>query len=660
MLEGKRSDPYIRDKFARLKTEKVQEGHLDMKPAHFAVMIVAVMVMVILSWPFAATAQQDASPPQVDQDRIEEAHAPLFSGQDEALDAGRLTESVASSLPDTGASYEPIALKNFVDEFVFGKMERDNVPHAPLAGDAKFLRRAYLDLTGLLPTIDETRSFLADTDPNKRDALIDTLIDTEAFADQWAYHYGELFRTDDARFHLWTKQWLRVDRPYDEVFYDIVTPTTKYVGGLPAAMYFDPTTYTNTRCIFITDSDHQKAFNRLDWMDEVTSDLSRVFLGLTVDCISCHNGAGHTDTVNLWLTEKRRSDFHQQSAIFGNLRLTASGGFQNGAPTFDDGAPGYNTADDGSYYTPSEMRFPRDGRTYEPAFLLTGETPAPGENPRKFFGRVAPQHIQFARAAVNIIWKKLMAVGLVEPYDGFDLLRLDPNNPPPEPWTIQPTNPELLEALAEDFRTNNFSVKRVIRTIMKSNAYQLDTGFEGEWVDAYIPYHARKFARILTGPEAVDIVAQATDTSATFQMEQYGETQRYVKELTNPANTRTNRNQENRELFAFMQAYYQTERALPPADKSRASPVQAMMMMGSPVITSRVDARGETRVANLVNSNKTDDEIIEELVLSSMSRLPTVDELVLGKRLIAENGRSDGVEAIQWVLLNSTEFLLNH
>ena len=109
-----------------------------------------------------------------------------------------------------------------------------------------------------------------------------------------------------------------------------------------------------------------------------------------------------------------------------------------------------------------------------------------------------------------------------------------------------------------------------------------------------------------------------------------------------------------------MQAYYQTERALPPADKSRASPVQAMMMMGSPVITSRVDARGENRVANLVNSSKSDDEIIEELVLSSMSRLPTAEEVVLGKRLIAEKGRSDGVEAIQWVLLNSTEFLLNH
>ena len=629
-----------------------------MKPLKLA-LVFGMALSLTLVLKAALPQQEQPSQPQVDQNRIEEAHAPLFSGQDQAAEASRLTEAVAAALADTGASYEPIASKNFVDEFVFGKMERDNVPHSPLAGDAEFLRRAYLDATGYLPTSDEVRSFLADTAPDKRDTLIDSLIGTEAYVDQWAYHYGELFRTDDARFHLWTKQWIRVDRPYNEVFYDIVTPTTKQMGGIPAAMYYDPTAYTNTRCIFITDSDHQQAFNRLDWSDEVTSDLFRVFLGVTTDCFSCHDGAGHTDTVNLWLTSKRRSEFHQQSAFIASAGLTASGGFQNGNASINSSGQGYNTGDDWPYYTPAEARFPRDGRTYEPAFLLTGETPAPGEDPRKFFGRVAPDHIQFARAAVNIIWKKLMVVGLVEPYDGFDLLRLDPNNPPPEPWTVQPTNPELLEALAQDFRENNFSIQRVIKTIMKSNAYQLSTSFPGEWNDAFISYHARKFARILTGPEAADIVAQATDTPATFEFEQYGEAKRYIKELTNPAQMRIDRRTENRETFAFMQAYYQSERALPPTDKSMASPVQAMMMMSSPVITTRVAADGETRVASLLRSGKSEDEMIEDLVLSSLSRFPTEEEMVVARRLISENGRSKGVETIQWVLLNNPEFLLN-
>src|SRR5207248_10128607 len=127
----------------------------------------------------------------------------------------------------------------------------------------------------------------------------------------------------------------------------------------------------------------------------------------------------------------------------------------DGSSLFDVLAPGYNTGNDGVCYTPAEVRFPRYGRTYEPSFLLTGEKPKPGEDPRKALARILPNHIQFSRATVNIVWQKLMVIGLVEPYDGFDLMRLDPKNPPPKPWTIQPSNPELLETLAEDFRSHN-------------------------------------------------------------------------------------------------------------------------------------------------------------------------------------------------------------
>ncbi len=630
-----------------------------MKSANLA--LVTVMVFGLTLVLYAQLPQQEQpNQPAVDDNVIEDAHTPLYSPEDAAEEASRLTEAVAGVLQRGVVSREPVVRKNFVDEHIFGRMERDGIPRAPLAGDAEFLRRAYLDATGYLPDADAVREFLADSDPNKRDILIDSLVGTEDFVDQWAYNYGELFRTDDARFHLWTKEWIRVDRPLSEVFYDIITPTTKFMGGIPAGMYYDPTGYTNTRCIFITDSDHMKGFNRLDWADEVTSDLSRVFLGLTTDCVSCHDGAGHTDTVNLWLTTKRRSDFHQQAAFFGNTRLVSSGGFQNGSPSFDSLGTGYNTGNDAPYWTPAENRFPRDGQTYEPAFILTGETPEPGEDPRKAFGRIAPQHIQFSRAAVNIIWKQLMVVGLVEPYDGFDLLRLDPNNPPPEPWALQPSNPELLEALAQDFRDNGFRIHHVIKTIMKSNAYQLSTTFEGEWVNGFIPYHARRFARILTGPEAADIVAQATGTPATFDMEQYGESRRYIKQLTNPANMRIDTRTQNRDVFAFMQAYYQSERALPPGDKSMASPIQAMMMMSSPVVTTRVDREGDTRVAALLRSDKSDDEIIEEMVLTSLSRYPSANEIELAKRMIEENGRTDAVETFQWVLLNNPEFLLNH
>src|SRR5260370_24763484 len=115
-------------------------------------------------------------------------------------------------------------------------------------------------------------------------------------------------------------------------------------------------------------------------------------------------------------------------------------------------------------------------------------------------------------------------------------MRLDLKNPPKAPWTIQPSNPELLEALAEDFRTHNFSIHRVIKNIMKSNAYQLSASFPGQWKDAYIPYHARRFARVLTGPEAVDIVTQATGTP--FELKLYGADRQYFKALTSPLSLR--------------------------------------------------------------------------------------------------------------------------
>jgi len=617
--------------------------------------------------------QSQPSQPQVDQDRIEAAHGKLLSGEDKAKEASRLTQAVAPALPGAASSTAPIPRKNFVDEHIFGRIERDKIPHAPVAGDEEFLRRAYLDATGLLPTPDQVRSFLRDTDPNKRDKLIDSLIGSEEFTDQWAYHFGELLRTREAQFHIWTKQWLKVDRPYNEVFADMVTPVTKNAKGFPTALtFYDPIGYISTRCGLWTDADDYKGLNRLDWVDEITSDIGRVFLGLSMDCFSCHNGAGHADSFNMFLGSMKRTDFWQQAAFFGKMRnIGHSDGsarnFYGGSSLFDDLAPGYNTGNDGLFYTPAEGRFPRDGKTYEPAFLLTGEKPKPGEDPRKALARIAPTHIQFARAAVNIVWQKLMVVGLVEPYDGFDLKRLDPKNPPPAPWTIQPANPELLEALAKDFRDHNFSIHRAIKTIMKSNAYQLSTSFEGEWKDAYIPYYARRFARVLTGPEAVDIVTQAT--AAPFDLKLYGQDRQYVKELTSPLSLKgdgggggalnAGNSPEKQLIFAFMQSYYQAERAMPPVDKNVASPVQAMMMMTSPVVTKRVSAEGKTRVANLLKAGKSDDEIIEELFLASLTRRPTADEVEVAKRVIAKD-RKTGPENLQWALLNSTEFLVNH
>jgi uncharacterized protein DUF1553 len=227
-----------------------------------------------------------------------------------------------------------------------------------------------------------------------------------------------------------------------------------------------------------------------------------------------------------------------------------------------------------------------------------------------------------------------------------------------------------LQALAEDFRDHNYSIQRVIKTIMKSNAYQLSTSFPGEFKGAYIPYYARRFVRVLTPVEAVDLVAEATDTpfainevhnTVSNRNEKLEQPASYVSQLYDPSTIKMQRaSNENNPIFAFMQAYYQAERTTPPVDKNVATPVQAMMMMTSPIVTRRVTAaEGTTRVGKLLKSGKTDDQIIEELFLSTLSRRPKSQELDVAKRVIASD-KKVGFEDIQWALLNTTEFLVNH
>ncbi|HEY2917725.1 MAG TPA: DUF1549 domain-containing protein, partial [Candidatus Binatia bacterium] len=138
-----------------------------MKPVKLVLTATLVLCLtLVVTAQLPPKGQPQPAQPQVDQDRIEAAHSELLKGQDKAADASRLTQAVASALPGAAASSAPIPRKNFVDEHIFGRIDRDKIPHAPLAGDEQFLRRVYLDAVGFLPTPEKVRSFVADTDPN--------------------------------------------------------------------------------------------------------------------------------------------------------------------------------------------------------------------------------------------------------------------------------------------------------------------------------------------------------------------------------------------------------------------------------------------------------------------------------------------------------------
>ena len=528
------------------------------------------------------------------------------------------------------------------------RWRRDGVPHALLATDAEFMRRVKLDLTGRIPTADEIRAFIANPDPAKRDALVDELLGSEAYVDKWAYFFMDVFRANGKMgrgqnlFHYWMKENLRVDRPYDDVARSIIAASAKsnhvvaasnviareHVQGKPQP----------------DDGDDLGMVQQLDTHDELAILYGKTFLGVNLSCISCHDGAGHLEKVNVWLSRKTRDEFFQNAAFLGRTRYLMyweDGKPQSGEFLIDDYNPGYDTEG------PSMIRVPRLGGPKSPAFILNGERSRPGREPREELGRLLTSHPQFARATVNLFWAKLMGFGIVEPYDEFDLARQDTPDVP-QGWDVQPSHPELLEALREDFRKSGYSLRHLIRTICRSNAYQLSARFEGEWKEDYTKYYARKFVRLLSAEELHDAIVLATGRPGSFK---YGsEKVDLAMKLSGPSG--------GGDLKHFMQTFGQSNRNNPPKPLA-PSPLQPLLLMQSTVVTERVAAEQDSRVQKLLNNESDNLRMIDEIFLSTLSRSPSGEEKQLALAALTKN-RVEGAQNLQWALINLAEFFFNY
>jgi uncharacterized protein DUF1549/uncharacterized protein DUF1553 len=613
--------------------------------------------LVVLRFAVSAQAPKQATPPKTEktEQMIDDAHRGILQPKtNSAVEAGKLTNKVMTGT--TGKSGAPIARKNFIDEQIFGRMDKDRIPHAQLSTDEEFLRRVYMDATGQLPSADTVRQFLANPNPRKRDDVVDTLVSSDEFAEQWGWLWGDLFRvlarSGDGNqghvFHYWNKEWLHADRPYNEVVHDLMVASAKSHSAIPATNLIGRNSYDTN--VLPSSADDFSVGNRLDAIDDFNIDTGRIFLGLNLTCISCHDGAGHLESINEYLAGKTRQEFFRQSAFMGNVRTLVewsdrSKNTGNSDQVIDDLAKGYNTGSDAPWMTTSLNRMPRDGKTYEPAFILTGEKPKAGENPREAFARMLTNHVQFSRATMNWIWGRLMTVAFVEPYDGFDLAR----------WQKQATNPELLEALAREFRTHNYSVQYMVKSILKSNAYGLSSRFDGEWKDAYAPYYARKYVRVLSGTEVVDAIMQVTGRPGNYVID--GVRVSRLKQLATPMNV--GKNGENGEVGSMMEAFFQSNRATQVPDGNRPTTLQALLMTGSGVVNNRVLAEKGGRLERLLAGGKPDGEIIEDIFLTTLGRRPNAAEKELALQAFERN-RKEGAEDLQWTLMNAIEFILNH
>lgn len=618
--------------------------------------------------------------------------------------ATELTNRVVSQLPP-GEQGEVITTGNLVDHYIFGKMEQDGVPHAGLCSDLEFYRRVHLDLWGRIPEAEDVRKFLADKSPDRRDELIREMLWIEpeafkplpgkeakkkkdyknyddpslvdpAFISKWRYFFEDLFRNKYTYagvhffntaegFRNYLELFLKYDLPYDYFVRDMLT-----ASGL-SGKNSGPTGYLIRNAV-----DGADGPNHEDTCDEIAIHATQDFLGVNLNCISCHDGANHLEKTNLWLTQRKREEFWRQAAFFADTRIF-KGSSEKRDYVLTDGptlreAGGWRQSAGYQMDSKSSIRVPRNiSVKLEPEFMLTKEKPEKSRNLREEFARMVTSEFQFAKVIVNLIWSRLMTVGIVDPPLDWDLARQDPDNPPPAPWTIQPSHPELLEALARDFQKKNYDLRNLMRTICESRAYQLSSKFEGEYKKEWDRYYARRMVRRLTSEEVYDALAKATNVfghgrpqSQDLPPEYTSQWSGYAMDLPGPLKETQFCDEDLKEfLFFFNRSDRETKW---PA--TNASVLQASLMMYSNLVLKKLRASTEgSRTGSLLQKHPPDTwqeqanvrKLVEEVYLCTLTRLPTDEEMTISQAHLVDH-QEKGLENLQWALLNKLEFLVNY
>src|SRR5204863_8289404 len=191
--------------------------------------------------------------------------------------------------------------------------------------DREFLRRVRLDLTGRIPSPADVRSFLAETSPDKREKLINGLVGSPEFVDKWSYFFMDVLRANGKMgrgyvlFHYMLKESLAADRPYDDLARSIMAASAKsnFVVGAVNPIVRE---HVEGKPGEASDGDDRSKVNQMDTHDELSILYAKVFLGMNISCISCHDGAGHLEKVNAYLATRKRSDFFQESAFMAQAR----------------------------------------------------------------------------------------------------------------------------------------------------------------------------------------------------------------------------------------------------------------------------------------------------------------------------------------------------
>ncbi len=491
--------------------------------------------------------------------------------------------------------------RNFIDELAFGKLKSLGIPPSPVCDDATFVRRVTIDIAGRLPTASEARAFIGSTDPQKRDKLMDQLLDSPGYGDHFGNKWASVLRNrrradaDRAytfRFHGWIRQAIQQNMPYDQFVRSILAASGDVETNPPVAWYKEVATAS-----------------------EQMEDTAQLFLGLRIQCARCHH-----HPFEKW----SQDDYYSFQAFFSQV----------GRKPTRDGVANARIYHLGGV---AAAQNPRSLASLKPAGL--GGTPldiAPYDDPRQYLvdWMASPDNPFFAKALVNRYWKHFFGRGIVDPEDDMRV-------------TNPPTNPALLDALAKHFLSTRFDLKDLVRTICRSNTYQLSsepTEFNRGDKLNFSAFYPRR----LNAEPLYDAINQVAGTNVAFS--------------GMPQGTRALQLPDNGFNDYFLQVFGKPEAqsACECERSAEANLAQSLHLLNSTDIQGKL-SDGNGHVAKLMRDmEKSDADKVEELYYSAFARPPRKDELELVLPYIqAKPNKQQALEDLMWAMFNTKEFLFN-
>jgi hypothetical protein len=504
------------------------------------------------------------------------------------------------------------------------------------------------------------QSFLADSAVDKRARKIDQLLASDAFVDRWTMWFGDLVQNVQASAN--SREYYQGRNAYYNFIHDSIRtgkPYDQMVRELIAGKGISFCDVQTTPCVGMPDfwvRQIQPNGPIQDTYDNLATQSGEKFLGMPFLCLSCHSGLGHLELVNTYLKSRVRYDLWGESAFFARTRA------QRVADPSGNNVYKYDVEDNlpnGQYQlnTTSGNKTPRqpvNGQNFvNPAFLLTGEQPRTGEAWRDGLGRMLTAHPQFARATANYLWKEMFGMGIVEPTNNMDLNRLDPNNLAAG-QTLQPTHPNLLTLLMNEFIADRYDLRAMLRTMTLSSSYQLSTRYTpGNWSETWTPYFARHLVHRLTAEEMLDAITKATNVPVTFTVQGIGTVTSAMKL---PDTIESRNNVYGRFLDEFGRGNRDDQ-----ARSNDTSIAQALSLMNdSQVVVSRVHrATANSLVAKVLASTTDPSSITDQIYLATLSRHPNATELQQAITYLSSGNLGQRTEDLQWALLNALEFLFD-